>query len=91
MKAYLFFSFFLVILFFGCKKENKCIEGNCINGVGIYQFASGGIDSGQFVDGWLNGAGKRVYGEAGGGRFSGDMYVGEFKDGKQDGFGTYYF
>ncbi|MEM6738304.1 MAG: hypothetical protein AAF620_19770 [Bacteroidota bacterium] len=77
----------LYTLLAACQSNNNCIEGDCLNGVGKIKFENDGIDSGQFVNGRLDGLGLRVHGE---GTYEGDRYEGEFKNNKMDVFGEYY-
>jgi len=60
----------------------QCIEGNCFEGNGTYQFENGDRHKGLWKKGVPNGYG--VYGFA-----NGDTYKGAFKGGLMDGRGTY--
>ena len=59
-----------------------CIKGNCVNGQGTYNYASGSQYIGEFKDGKFHGQGTYNYA-------NGNQYIGEVKDGKRHGQGTY--
>lgn len=61
----------------------QCISGNCFDGYGVYQEEKYRY-TGFFDQGFPNGHGVLYY-------KSGDIYIGQFKDGKRDLEGTYYF
>ena len=60
----------------------QCISGNCFDGYGVYQEDRYRY-TGFFDQGFPNGHGVLYYN-------SGDIYIGEFKDGKRNLEGTYY-
>ncbi len=84
-----------------------CINGDCVNGYGIYYFSNGDYYKGDYVNGyrtgkgfykWSNGdqyEGEFLYNTQNGkGIFkwiNGDSYEGDFVNNKMQGFGIYYF
>jgi SH3-like domain-containing protein len=60
--------------------EGKCIEGDCVNGKGIYLYSNGEKYDGEFKNGEINGVGSYTY-------LDGSKYVGEFADGVRYGQG----
>ncbi len=74
--------FFVFSLVSPIQIHAACISGDCINGYGIFSWASGTEHEGNFVNGQANGKGIRKY-------FDGDKYIGEYKDGKKNGHGIY--
>ena len=63
------------------KLDGKCVEGDCVNGKGTFEFTDGDKYVGEFKDGKENGQGTKTYSY-------GSVYVGEFKDGWENGQGT---
>jgi SH3-like domain-containing protein len=61
--------------------DSKCIEGNCINGRGIYLYSNGEKYDGEFKNGELSGHGTYTY-------LDGSKYEGEFANGVRHGQGT---
>ena len=59
-----------------------CIKGNCVNGQGTYNYASGSQYIGEWKDGNFHGQGTYNFA-------NGDQYIGEYKDDKRHGQGTY--
>ena len=66
------------------KLDGKCVEGDCVNGKGTFEFTNGDKYVGEFKDGLMYGQGTMTYSY-------GNVYVGEFKDGWENGQGTYTF
>jgi len=66
------------------KRDENCISGDCANGIGKYEFTSGNIYEGKFVNFQPEGNGKWFFA-------NGDKYFGIVKDGLKNGNGTYYF
>jgi hypothetical protein len=62
----------------------QCLEGNCQNGRGTYQFDNGGKYQGDFRKGQPHGKGLIVLG-------NGNRYNGDWVNGKRDGIGIYTF
>ncbi|MFN8255703.1 MAG: hypothetical protein U0W24_08450 [Bacteroidales bacterium] len=81
---------FILLFSIACHFKNnwKCIEGNCINGVGTKQWADGGFEKGNWINGKLNGQGEQFFGSNS--DFAGDTYIGEFVNDIYNGQGTYY-
>jgi hypothetical protein len=69
------------------KKKNfsssGCVLGNCIDGSGIYLWASNDLYIGEFKNGERTGYGRYDWDD-------GSWYLGYFKDGKLDGEGEYH-
>ena len=61
--------------------EGKCIEGDCINGAGVYSYPDGGKYNGEFKNGEITGNGAYTYPD-------GSRYTGEFANGVRHGQGT---
>lgn len=66
------------------KRDKNCISGDCANGIGKYEFTSGNVYEGPFVDFQPEGNGKWFFA-------NGEKYFGVVKDGLKNGNGTYYF
>ena len=64
------------------KLDGKCVEGDCVNGKGTFEFTNGDKYVGEFKDGKIDGQGTLSI-------KIGYKYVGQFKDNKFDGQGTY--
>ncbi|MBN2403844.1 MAG: hypothetical protein JXN64_15825 [Spirochaetes bacterium] len=62
-----------------------CVEGNCVNGSGIYTWENGSKYIGEFKNSSMHGQGTFYFS----GSRQGAKYVGEFKNGFIDGFGTW--
>ncbi len=79
----------LTLLLANCKPEKNwtCVEGNCDNGFGKRLWKDGGYEKGKWENGKLNGEGYQFFGKTS--NFAGDTYIGEFKDNKYNGKGTY--
>ena len=60
----------------------ECLQGNCDNGNGIYQWPDGSRYEGGFKDNKFHGHGTYQWAD-------GKKYVGEFSNDKRNGFGTY--
>jgi SH3-like domain-containing protein len=60
--------------------DGKCIEGDCVNGKGIYFFSNDEKFDGEFKNGEINGDGIYTY-------LDGSKYVGEFANGVRHGQG----
>ena len=61
-----------------------CLQGDCYNGHGTYQWPSGNQYTGTFKDGSRNGEGVFTF-------INGDKYIGEYMHGKRNGTGIYFF
>ena len=64
------------------KLDGKCVEGDCVNGKGTFEFTNGDKYVGEFKDGKIDGQGTLSI-------KIGYKYVGQFKDNEFDGQGTY--
>jgi hypothetical protein len=60
----------------------QCIQGNCKNGHGVYQWAKGARYEGEFKDGDFHGQGTYTWPD-------GKKFTGAFKNNKRNGVGTY--
>jgi hypothetical protein len=76
----------LSALLFSFNGWAECIEGNCVNGQGTYNYANGNQYIGEFKDGRHHGQGTYTFAER---SFDGDQYIGGWKDNKIHGQGTY--
>ncbi len=75
------------LLFFGSAElvqaQNKgCITGNCLDGIGTFNYPNGDTYTGMWSNGRPDGKGTFKWA-------AGAQYAGEFKLGKQHGLGTY--
>lgn len=61
-----------------------CIEGNCVNGEGVYVYSTRDVYRGRFENGKREGPGVFEYA-------NGDKYEGNFRDNQRTGFGSYTF
>jgi hypothetical protein len=59
----------------------QCIDGDCVNGIGSYQFKSGSVYKGNFKEGQFHGYGKCSYAD-------GDVYEGWWEERMPEGKGT---
>ena len=73
------FSTYLSILFLPITTFSQCLSGDCENGKGKYDYGFA-VYEGQFKSGKPNGQGTMDYG-------AGEKFVGNFKDGSEDGTG----
>lgn len=58
----------------------QCLSGDCVNGRGKFQYPSGAVYQGEFVDGEIHGVGKLNYSD-------GREYIGEWVNRYQEGKG----
>ena len=86
------FTILIVVLStqFSFNLSAECIEGNCIDGQGTYNYPNGDQYSGEHKDNKMHGQGTYYFGKSRG-KYSGDRYVGGWKDDKRDRQGTYTF
>ena len=70
--------------FFLSSISAQCLEGDCQNGRGVYQFENGNKYSGDFRKGLMNGRGAVVFA-------NGNRYTGDWESGVREGRGIYYF
>lgn len=64
--------------------QERCIEGDCHNGTGVYVFKNGAKYTGTFLNKLMHGSGTLMYP-------TGAKYTGEMADGNFNGRGTFYF
>jgi hypothetical protein len=79
------FTCLLIVLFtiLHCQMAGaECIQGNCSNGTGTFQWPDGNRYSGSFVDGLMHGKGTFTW-------KNGNVYSGEYRAGKRDGYGVF--
>jgi hypothetical protein len=62
----------------------QCLEGDCQNGRGLYQFENGNKYNGEFKRGFMHGSGAIVFA-------NGNKYNGDWREGSREGIGVYYF
>ena len=62
----------------------QCLEGDCQNGRGVYQFDNGNKYTGDFHKGLMNGKGTVYFA-------NGNRYTGDWVTGIREGIGIYYF
>lgn len=63
--------------------NSQCLQGDCENGYGKYQFNNGDIYEGEWNNDKINGKGKYIY-------LDGSYNEGEFKENKLNGNGIYF-
>lgn len=61
-----------------------CLEGNCRNGISIWQWKSGAKYIGNFEDGKREGYGYFEF-------KNGDKYIGNWKNNRREGYGVYFY
>ncbi|NOQ65621.1 MAG: hypothetical protein GQ556_00190, partial [Desulfobacterales bacterium] len=71
----------ILLLIFPAITYGECLEGDCVNGFGIYIFPEGGQYAGEFTGGEFAGQGKHVYAD-------GNRYEGMFENSTPHGEGT---
>ena len=82
MKRILFFLFFSFIT--TQILSAQCLEGDCEDNSGVYQFDTGNKYNGKFRHGVMHGKGVMNYA-------NGNQYNGEWANGLRDGLGMYMF
>jgi hypothetical protein len=71
----------IIFCLFGITIQAQCKFGNCINGIGTFEYSDGGKFNGTFING------KKIYGKYT--YQSGSIYEGYFKNEKRDSIGRY--
>ncbi len=85
-KILLFFIWSLLLL--SCEKNSVTrTHGDCVNGFGLKIYEDGGYEYGKWENGLLDGRGEQFFGNTS--KFSGDKFIGEFKNGRFHGQGVY--
>lgn len=74
---------FVVLILSSSVAGAQCLEGNCIDGVGTYQYKTGSTYVGEFRLGVRNGHGSLFYRD-------GSKYQGDWKNDQPNGFGVEY-
>lgn len=74
------YSFLFLLFIVPQTLQAKCVEGNCQNGVGTYNYHIGKVYRGEWKNGEKHGQGIYTYPD-------GKKYVGGFKAGKKHGYG----
>ena len=74
--------YYLLLLLFPVLAIGQCVSGDCENGTGKYDYGFA-VYEGQFKSGKPNGQGTMDYG-------AGEKFVGNFKNGSEDGDGKLY-
>ncbi len=80
--------FSLFFLFITSSVFAECINGNCVNGYGVYEIDDGNIYIGEYKNSLPNGKGYQKFLDKKNGLI---QYVGEFKDGQYNGQGIGFF
>jgi hypothetical protein len=65
------------------ENEDKCISGDCVNGWGTKIYKNGGKYVGEFKNSIENGSANYTNPQ-------GEVYAGEYVNGKKEGYGTLY-
>ncbi|MCA1765194.1 MAG: hypothetical protein LC633_02935, partial [Desulfobulbaceae bacterium] len=63
-------------------KNGKIIEGNCENGAGTFEYSSGALYVGEWLNGKEHGRGRMTLPD-------GSSYEGEYKNGRPHGYGVF--
>jgi hypothetical protein len=74
----------LIVLIVGCKPDKGCVEGNCVDGYGRFEWKNGASYEGYWKDGQKHGKGKAIY-------RTGDSYIGDHVEDKRHGYGVHYW
>jgi hypothetical protein len=88
MTRLFYISLLLILVSCNFKPDSICVEGDCHNGNGTIEWTDGGFKKGHWINGELTGKGTQFYGSST--EFAGDIYIGDFKNDKRHGFGSYY-
>ncbi len=82
-KKYILFIIFILLRTITIAQA-QCISGDCVNGIGTYQWKNGATYTGQFENGNRNGYGQYTFN-------NGDVYVGEWQNNERQGYGVYFY
>ena len=87
MKNYTLYILSLGLLLFAfnsVEAQDKCVAGDCKNGIGTWEWTSGASYTGQFQNGTRNGYGQYIFPND-------DIYIGEWQNNEFHGYGVYYY
>tara|TARA_B100000925_G_C21681716_1_gene334346 strand:- start:19 stop:345 length:327 start_codon:yes stop_codon:yes gene_type:complete len=84
MYRFKLFTIILLHLFFDKSISQECLNGNCEDGYGEYQYATGAVYRGEWLNGKRNGEGITT-------SSNGEIYEGEYKNDRRSGYGVYSF
>ena len=79
----IFFYLFLTLFFVPLSSHAKCVQGDCINGEGTFEYDDGSKYDGEWKNNIMEGYGTFIWP-------NGRKYIGEFKDNVLTGKGKYY-
>jgi hypothetical protein len=85
MKSYTLYILSLGLFLFAFNSATaQCVAGDCMNGIGAWEWESGANYTGQFQNGTRNGYGQYAFPNK-------DLYIGEWQNNEFHGYGVYYY
>lgn len=82
--AFNIYPIILVVLILHSYSFSQCIEGNCVNGTGTFNYPSGAKYAGNFLNNKIQGKGTLYFA-------NGDIYQGEWINNYREGVGKYIY